>query len=82
MGVRIIDLETDEVEVDTSKDGGHDITPPYEYIEREDEPRLEEHEWINPLRPDKLEKIVLDDEALEKLREVIGNYNGWAEENQ
>ena len=90
MGVRRVDLTTDEVEYDSSRElprpdpTDKDFVPPYEYIERE--PRLEEirpeEQWINPLRPDKLEKIVLDDEALEKLREIIGNYNGWDEENQ
>ena len=87
MGVRRVDLTTDEVEYDSSRKLPRPDPTDKDFIPyREDEPRLEEiqptEQWINPLRPDKIEKIVLDDEALKKLREIIENYNGWDEENQ
>lgn len=78
MGVRRIDLTTDEVEYDSRDKAGVAIIPAWKYQDTEpqefDEPRLEEHDWTNPLRPDKMEKIILDDETLAKLREAMEEY--------
>ena len=71
MGVRIVDLETDEVLHDSSKEKGDDLVPPYEYIEREEEPRLQEQDWTHPLHPERQDKIILDDETLAKLRNAL-----------
>ena len=85
MGVRRINLETDEVEYDSSR-GGQDLTPDYRYIREKprleelplEEPRLEEirHEpdWTHPLHPERQDKIILDDETLAKLRDAMEEY--------
>ena len=75
MGVRRTDLTTDVVEYDSSKDEGHDILPPHEYIERE-EPRLEEIrpevEWRR--LPENTPKVTLDEETMDKLREIMERF--------
>ena len=76
MGVRRVDLTTDEVEYDSQKNEIPELPRPDHLDKDFEEPRLEEHRWITPDQAEfeeKVEAIIskMTDEDRDSLAEAL-----------